>query len=59
MSPSPKTPQIRTGSASQIMASLGNLAISLDRLAGVANTATTLRRHARDPARPLRLLKII
>lgn len=55
----PDLSQVRTGSASQIMASLRNLAISLHRLAGASNIAATLRSHARDPARPLRLLKII
>ena len=51
--------QVRTGSASQIMVSLRNLAISLHRLACASNIAATLRHHARDPARPLRLLKLI
>jgi hypothetical protein len=59
MSPSPRDlSQVRTGSAPQIMASLRSLAIRLHRLAGASNIAATLRHHARDAARPLRLLKI-
>ena len=50
--------QVRTGAAPQVMASLRNLAISLHRLAGATNIAAALRHHARDAARPLRLLMI-
>lgn len=51
--------RIRTGAAPQVMASLRNLVISLHRLAGAANIAAALRHHARDPNRPLQLVKII
>jgi hypothetical protein len=51
--------QVRTGSAPQVMATLRNLVISLHRLAGATNIAKALRHHARDPLRPLHLLKII
>jgi predicted transposase YbfD/YdcC len=51
--------QVRTGAAPQAMATLRNLAISLHRLAGATNIAAALRHHARDPTRPLQLLKII
>jgi predicted transposase YbfD/YdcC len=51
--------QVRTGTAPQVMASLRNLAISLHRFAGATNIAKALRHHARDPLRPLHLLKII
>jgi predicted transposase YbfD/YdcC len=50
--------QVRTGGGPQVMAALRNLAISLHRLAGATNIAAALRHHARDAARPLRLLKI-
>ena len=50
--------QVRTGHGPQVMASLRNLVISLHRLAGATNLARALRHHARDPRRPLRLLKI-
>jgi predicted transposase YbfD/YdcC len=49
---------VRTGAAPQVMASLRNLVISLHRLAGATNIAAALRHHARDAARPLRLLMI-
>jgi predicted transposase YbfD/YdcC len=51
--------QVRTGAAPQVMATLRNLAISLHRLAGATNIAKALRHQARDPHRPLQLLKII
>jgi hypothetical protein len=51
--------QVHTGAASQVMATLRNLAISLHRLGGATNIAKALRHHARDALRPLRLLKII
>ena len=51
--------QIRTGTGPQVMATLRNLAISLHRLTGANNIAATLRHHARDPLRPLRLIEII
>lgn len=51
--------QVRTASASQIMASPRNLATSPHRLVGAFTLATTLRRHSRDPAPPPQLLKII
>jgi predicted transposase YbfD/YdcC len=50
--------QVRTGSAPQVMATFRNLAISLHRLAGATNIVAALRHHARNPARPLRLLGI-
>ena len=48
--------QVRTGNAPQVMATLRNTAISLLRLAGIENIAQGLRHHARDPARPIKLL---
>jgi len=50
--------QVRTGSAPQAMATFRNLVISLHRLAGATNIAAALRHHARNAARPLRLLMI-
>jgi predicted transposase YbfD/YdcC len=50
--------QLRTGTAPQVMASLRNLAIGVLSRAGPGNLATALRRHARDPARPLATLGI-
>jgi len=38
------------------MASLRNLAITILRLAGAADTAAALRYHARRPSRPLRTI---
>jgi hypothetical protein len=40
------------------MASLRNLVISILRLAGVTNIAAALRRHSRNPTRPLNTLRI-
>jgi predicted transposase YbfD/YdcC len=50
--------QLRTGTAPQVMACLRNLAIGVLSRAGPVNLATALRRHARDPARPLATLGI-
>ena len=47
----------RTGSGPHVMAALRNLAISILRLIGHASIATALRRNARDPVRPYRLVK--
>lgn len=41
--------QVRTRSAPQVIAALGNTALGLLRLAGVHNVAAALRRHARHP----------
>jgi predicted transposase YbfD/YdcC len=49
---------VRTGTAPQVMACLGNLAIGVLSRAGPVNLAAALRRHARDPARPLATLGI-
>lgn len=49
--------QIRTGNAPHVMATLRNITISLLRLAGYTNIAKALRHHARNPHRPLKLLK--
>ena len=45
--------QVRTGTAPQVMACLRNLAIGVLSRAGPVNLAAALRRHARDPTRPL------
>jgi predicted transposase YbfD/YdcC len=50
--------QLRTGTAPQVMACLRNLAIGALSRAGPVNLAAALRRHARDPARPLATLGI-
>jgi predicted transposase YbfD/YdcC len=50
--------QLRTGTAPQVMAALRNLAIGVLSRAGPVNLAAALRRHARDPARPLTTLGI-
>jgi predicted transposase YbfD/YdcC len=50
--------QVRTGTAPQVMACLRNLAIGVLSRAGPANLAAALRRHARDPTRPLATLGI-
>jgi hypothetical protein len=50
--------QVRTGSAPHAMASLPNLAIGVLSRAGPVNLAAALRRHARDPHRPLATLGI-
>jgi len=48
--------QVRTGAGPVVMAALRNLAISVHRLAGVANIAAASRRVSRHPARALRLV---
>ncbi len=50
--------QVRTSNGPQIMAALRNLVITALRLAGVTNIAAALRRHAREPHRPLATYKI-
>jgi hypothetical protein len=50
--------QLCTGTAPQVMASLRNLAIGALSRAGPVNLAAALRRHARDPHRPLTTLGI-
>jgi predicted transposase YbfD/YdcC len=50
--------QVRTGTGPQVMACLRNLAIGVLSRAGPVNLAAALRRHARDPARPLATLGI-
>ena len=50
--------QLRTGTAPQVMASLRNLVIGALCRAGPVNLAAALRRHARDPHRPLATLGI-
>jgi predicted transposase YbfD/YdcC len=51
--------QLRTGSGPQVMATLRNLVIGALSRAGPVNVAAALRRHARDPRRPLATLGII
>ena len=48
--------QVRTASGPWVMASLGNLAITLLRLSGATSIAAALRCHARRPTRPLRTI---
>jgi hypothetical protein len=50
--------QVRTGAAPNVMAVLRNLAIGVPGRAGPVNVAAALRRHARDPRRPLASLGI-
>jgi predicted transposase YbfD/YdcC len=50
--------QVRTGGAPGVMAALRNLAIGVLSRTGPVNVAATLRRHARDPHRPLATLGI-
>jgi predicted transposase YbfD/YdcC len=50
--------QVRTGSAPHAMAVLRNLVIGVLCRAGPVNVAAALRRHARDPRRPLDTLGI-
>jgi predicted transposase YbfD/YdcC len=50
--------QVRTGAAPSAMAALRNLAIGALCRAGPVNVAAALRRHARDPHRPLATLGI-
>ena len=47
---------VRTANAPRVMATLRSTAISLLRLTGTNNIAKTTRHHARDPARPAKLL---
>jgi predicted transposase YbfD/YdcC len=50
--------QTRTGAAPNVMACLRNLVIGVLCRAGPVNVAAALRRHARDPRRPLATLGI-
>jgi hypothetical protein len=50
--------QVRTGAAPGVMAVLRNLVIGTLCRAGPVNVAGALRRHARDPRRPLATLGI-
>ena len=50
--------QVRTNNGPQIMAALRNFVITALRLAGYTNIAAALRRHAREPHRPLITFKI-
>jgi hypothetical protein len=50
--------QLRTGAAPNVMATLRNLVIGVLSRAGPVNLAAALRRHARDPHRPLTTLGI-
>jgi predicted transposase YbfD/YdcC len=50
--------QIRTGSGPSVMAALRNLVIGVLSRAGPVNVAAALRRHARNPRRPLATLGI-
>jgi predicted transposase YbfD/YdcC len=50
--------RVRTGTAPQVMACLRNLIIGVLCRAGPVNLAAALRRHARDPRRPLATLGI-
>jgi predicted transposase YbfD/YdcC len=50
--------QTRTGAAPSVMACLRNLVIGVLSRAGPVNLAAALRRHARDPRRPLATLGI-
>jgi hypothetical protein len=49
---------LRTGAGPHVMACLRNLAIGVLSRAGPVNLAAALRRHARDPQRPLATLGI-
>jgi hypothetical protein len=50
--------QVRTGSGPSVMAALRNLVIGVLSRAGPVNVAAALRRHARNPRRPLATLGI-
>jgi hypothetical protein len=50
--------QVRTGSGPHVMATLRNLVIGVLCRAGPANLAAAVRRHARNPRRPLATLGI-
>ena len=49
--------QVRTGHGPQVMATFGNLAVSLHRLQGATNIAADCRRISRDPDRVLSLVR--
>jgi predicted transposase YbfD/YdcC len=51
--------RIRTGNGPRVMASLRNLAITALRLTGTTNIAAGTRHHARNPTRPLHVLKAL
>jgi Transposase DDE domain len=48
--------QARSGNLSRALATLRNLAISVLRLAGIANLTAAVRHNGRDPTRPLAIL---
>jgi len=50
--------QVRSGSGPHVMATLRNLVIGVLCRAGPVNVAAALRRHARDPHRPMATLGI-
>jgi hypothetical protein len=50
--------QVRTGAAPGVMAVMRNLVIGVLSRAGPVNVAAALRRHARDPYRPLATLEM-
>ena len=50
--------QLRTGAGPSVMACLRNLVVGVLYRAGPVNLAAELRRHARDPRRPLATLGI-
>jgi len=50
--------QVRTGAAPTVMAVLRNLVVGVLSPTGPLNVAAALRRHARDPYRPLATLEI-
>ena len=50
--------QVRTGATPNVMATLRNLVIGELSRAGPVNVAAALRRHARNPRRPLATLGI-
>ena len=50
--------QVRTGATPKVMATLRNLVIGELSRAGPVNVAAALRRHARNPRRPLATLGI-
>jgi len=52
------TSRVRTGAGPTVMACLRNLVIGALNQAGPVNLAAELRRHARDPRRPLTTLGI-
>jgi hypothetical protein len=50
--------QVRTGATPNVIATLRNLVIGVLSRAGPVDVAAALRRHARDPRRPLATLGI-